>query len=365
MKSLSAFIKKEFFHIIRDKKTLLIIFVMPVMLVTLFGFAIKVEVKDIEVAILDKSKDELSIGLTKKLVSSKYFIKNQDLTSEREIEECFKDGTVKMVIIIPENFSHDFYNQSRASIQIIADASNMNSATSVLSYTQSIIDDYRKEVTKSEIKAPPFDVTVKMMYNPQMKDVYMFVPGVLALVLMIISSIMTAVSLTKEKEDGTYNILKISPLTSPQTIIGKVIPYLIISLINTFIIIVLSVYVLDMVIIGNVFTLFIVCLTFLFTALSFGVLVSSISNSVQVAITISIVGLFMPTTLLSGFIYPIENMPLPLQVLCQIFPAKWFIEAVKSVMIKGGGFSDIWLQLSVLVVMTLFYIRVSVLKYSK
>jgi ABC-2 type transport system permease protein len=241
----------------------------------------------------------------------------------------------------------------------------MNTATALINYARSIIEDYRIEKLNVTGISPPFETTVKMVYNPEMKDVYMFVPGVLALVLMLICAMMTAVSLAREKENGTLKILTVSPLRTPQIIIGKVIPYLIIALLDTFVIIGLSVWIFAIPIKGSLLTLFAVCLMFLITALSLGILISSISKTQQVAIFISIITLFLPTTILSGFIYPIENMPLILQGICQVFPAKWFIEAIKAVMIKGSSISAIWIQLTVLAIMTLIFIRLSIVKYSK
>ncbi len=365
MKKFKPFIKKEFYHIFRDKKTLLIVFVMPIVLVIFFGFAIRTEIKDASIAILDNSKDELSMGLTNKILSSGYFKKDRDLISNKEIEGAFQDGRIKLTVVIPANFSKDFYKMGYAPIQIIADATNMNNAAALINYTSSIIEDYRTEILNLTGMSPPFDTAVKMVYNPEMKDVYMFVPGVLALVLMLICAMMTSVSLAKEKENGTLKILTVSPLRTYQIIIGKVIPYLIIALLDTVVIIGLSVWIFAIPINGSLLTLFLVCMLFLITALSLGILISSISKTQQIAIFISLVTLFLPTTILSGFIYPIENMPLPLQVICQIFPAKWFIEAIKAVMIKGSGVSAIWLQLTVLTFMTLIFIRLSIVKYSK
>lgn len=364
MKALEPFIRKEFYHILRDRKTLLIVLVMPVVLVVLFGFAIRTELRDAPIAIFDQAHDELSTGLTHKLLSSGYFIKVKDLSRSADIEAVFKNGEAKMVIVFPPYFSRDFYHSQQASVQLLADASNINTATTLISYVQAIVDDYRQQALRFAGALPPFEFTVKMMYNPALEDVYMFVPGVLALVLMLVSAMMTSVSLAREKENGTFRLLTVSPLAVWKIIFGKVIPYLLLSLINTVVILVLSVFMLGMPMNGSLLTLFPVCLLFLFTALSLGILISSVAQTQQVAIFISIIGLFLPTVLLSGFIYPIENMPLPLQLFCQLFPAKWFIEAIKTVMIKSGGIADVWLQLVVLLGMTLLFLRLSVLRYS-
>lgn len=365
MKELYSFIRKEFRHILRDKRTLLIIFAMPVVLVILFGFAISTEIKDARIAVLDNSQDELSAGIINRLVSSGYFIKAADLKADKELDDVFGNGRIKMAVVFSANFSDDFYHNNKAQVQLIADASDLNTATTLINYASSVIQAYQQELAEPSGQKPLFDTTVKMLYNPGLKEVYMFVPGVLTLILILVSAMMTAVSLAREKESGTMRVLTVSPLRPTTIIIGKVIPYLLLSLVNTFTIILLSVFVLGMPVNGSVGLLFFVCLVFLFTAMSLGILIASFAETQQVAVVISIVGLFLPTVLLSGFIYPIENMPGILQVVCHIFPGKWFIEAIKSVMIKGAGISNIWLQLAVLAGMALLFIRISISQFTR
>lgn len=365
MKQLRAFVQKEFKHIIRDKRTLLIVFAMPVVLVLLFGFAITTEVKDTKIAILDNAKDELSIALVNKIASSGYFDVHKYLNSNSEIKSVFGDGEVRLALVIPDNFSKEYYSNGKAQVQLIADASDLNNATSIINYANAIIKDYQAELTNAPHNGGLFETTVKMLYNQEQKSVYMYVPGVLALVLALISAMMTAMSLTKEKELGTLRVLTVSPLRRKTIIAGKVIPYLIISLIDALIILLLAVWVLAMPINGSYILLFVVCLTFLLTSVSMGIFISSFTDTQQVAAFISIVGLFLPTTLLSGFIYPIENMPVVLQGVCQLFPAKWFIVAIKNVMIKGVGLEYVWVELLVMFSMTIFFISISMKRESR
>lgn len=365
MKQLIPFIKKEFYHIFRDRETLIIIFVMPIILVILFGYAIRSEVKESRVAILDKSKDELSIDLVNNFLATDYFVFDTYLNSDVEIAPAFQKGDISLVMVIPENFSRDFYNNKLAEVQIITDASNLNTSTVLKSYAQAIVENFRADKLNLDSHAMPFGYSTMMVYNPVMKDVYMFVPGVLTLILMTISALMTAISLTREKELGTLNVLTVSPLRTVNIIIGKIIPYLVLSVLNTIMILGLSVYLFDIPINGSLWTLAIACTTFLVAAFSIGIFISSISNTQQVAIFISIIALFLPTMLLSGFIYPIENMPVLLQILCNIFPAKWFIEALKAVMMKGSSLVAIWPQLAVLTLTTIIMLRLSIVRYSK
>jgi ABC-2 type transport system permease protein len=338
---------------------------MPVVLVILFGYAVTTDIKDAKIAVLDNSNDELTTGITNKLISSGYFIESVRLHSNKDLQEVFRNGKIKLAIVFADNFSESFYHDNKARVQLIADASDLNTATTLLNYASTIIQDYQKETVKAPEQKALFETTVKMLYNPEQKGVFMFVPGVLALILMLVSAMMTAVSLAREKESGTMRVLTVSPLRPLLIITGKVIPYLAISLINTFLILLLSVFIFGMPINGNIFLLFLVCLTFLFTAMSLGIMIAALSDTQQIALMISILGIFLPTVLLSGFIYPIENMPMILQVICQVSPGKWFIEAIKSVMIKGSGLSAIWLQLSVLIAMSILFVRISTAQFKK
>lgn len=365
MRELQSFVKKEFWHILRDKRALLILFVMPIVLVVLFGYAISNDIKDAKIAILDNAHDELSTRLTNKLISSGYFIQVETLHANTQLNDVFRTGKVKMAIVYPNHFSKTFYNEGKVTVQLIADASDMNMATVLINYATTIINDFQSGIIEGPEKKMLFETSVKMLYNPEQKGVFMFVPGVLALILMIVSAMMTAVSLAREKETGTMRVITVSPLSPLTIIVGKVIPYFVISIANTLVVLLLSVFLFGMPLHGSVFLLTLVCLLFLLTSTSLGIMISAYTDTQQTALIVSIILLFLPTVLLSGFIYPIENMPLILQIIAQISPAKWFIEAIKSVMLKGTGLSDVWLQLTVLFGMTVLFVRLSIQQFNK
>jgi ABC-2 type transport system permease protein len=202
-----------------------------------------------------------------------------------------------------------------------------------------------------------------MVYNPELKSVFMFVPGVMTIILMLVSAMMTSISITREKELGTMEILLVSPLKPFQVIVGKVIPYIFLSIINAVVIVLLSIFVFEMPIQGSLFLLALESVFFIITSLSLGILISTISATQQTAMMISLMGLMLPTILLSGFIFPISSMPLPLQVISNIIPAKWFILILKGIMLKGVGLFFIWKETLILIGMTLFFIALSVKKY--
>ena len=359
MKQFIVFVKKEFFHALRDRKTLLILFGLPVVQIMIFGFALTNEVKNSKIIIADQAKDIASQQLTTKIEASKYFEIEKSVRNRREIEDAFKKGTIRAAIIFPENFNHDLLHESKATLQFITDASDPNTATTLANYLNAIVSDYQTELNENRTRPYTITTETRMLYNPQLKGVHNFVPGVMALVLMLVCVMMTAISIVKEKETGTMEILLVSPFKPLLVILSKAVPYLILSLVNVATILLLSVFVLQLPINGSVLLLFAESTLFIITCLSLGLLISVRTESQQVAMLISLMGMLLPTLLFSGFMFPIENMPYPLQVISNAIPAKWFYIIVKSIMIKGLGIAGIWKETLILAGITLFLIAVS------
>ena len=359
----STFIKKEFYHVFRDSKTLLMLFGLPIVQIVLFGFALTNEIKNSKIVICDYAKDEATQQIINKIEASRNFEIQKALMSHKQIEEAFKEGNTKLAIIFPTNFNKDLLHLNQAQVQIIADASDPNTANTLTNYATNIIMDYQQELMKNN--AMPFRIVpeLRMLYNPELKGATNFVPGVMALVLMLICVMMTSVSIVREKETGTMEVLLVSPFNPFLVIISKAIPYLFLSLINLTIILVLSITLLDMPINGSVLLLFATSTLLIICALSLGLLISNVTQSQQAAMLISMMGMLVPTMLFTGFMFPIENMPVPLQVICNLIPSKWYYTIVKSIMIKGLGFSAIWKEILVLFGMTCFLLVVSFKKF--
>lgn len=359
MKQLLVFIKKEFAHVLRDRKTLLILFGLPVVQVLIFGFALTNEIKETKIVIIDQAKDDASKAITDKLSVSKYFEIEKAITDHKQMQAAFKEGKIKLAVVFPMNFNHDLLQQNKAQVQVIADASDPNNATTLMNYVSSVIRDYQAALNNN--KQAPYQVSTetKMLYNPQLKGAPNFVPGVMALVLMLVCVMLTAVSIVREKETGTMEILLVSPFKPLLVILSKATPYLILSLINVISILLLSVYVLDLPVKGNVLLLFAESTLFIITCLSLGIFISVKTSSQQVAMLISLMGMLLPTMLFSGFMFPIENMPALLQVFSNIVPSKWYYIIVKSIMIKGLGFSSIWKETLILTGITIFLLIIS------
>src|ERR1019366_2219384 len=307
----------------------------PVAQITILGFAVTDEIKNSEIAILDNTNDATSQNIEGRFRASKYFHIVEMFHSTSEIDEAFRKGKVKLVIVFPKNLREDLMHGNKAQIQLIADASDPNMATIVTNYASAIIEDYQMEI----IDNIPFQIETKirMLYKPELKGAYNFVPGVMGMVLMLICAMMTAVSIVREKEMGTMEVLLVSPLRPFMIIVAKAIPFMVLSLVNVTIILLLSVYALDVPIMGSVTLLMFESFLFIIASLALGMVISTLAYTQQTAMMMSIVILMVPTMMLSGYVYPIENMPVVLQWVAHIVPAKWYVNIVKAVMIKGLG----------------------------
>ena len=363
MKRFIGFVKKEFYHIFRDKRSLFILFGMPIAQILLFGFAITNEINNVDIAILDQSNDVETQKIIYKIKASPYFNVENQIEKESDIESEFKKGKIKAVLIFEPNFSKNLETKKIAVLQAITDATEPNVANTIANYTSAIIQNYQSQKKQSNSNQVKVEVQSRMFYNPELKSVFNFVPGVMTVILMLVSAMMTSISITREKELGTMEILLVSPLKPFQVIIGKVFPYIFLSIINAIIILVLGYFVFKMPINGSIFLLGFESILFIISALSLGILISTVSNSQQTAMMLSLMGLMLPVIILSGFIFPINSMPLPMQVISNIIPAKWFIIIVKAIMLKGVGIQYIWKETLILIGMTVFFITLSIKKY--
>ncbi|MCC7029434.1 MAG: ABC transporter permease [Chitinophagaceae bacterium] len=360
---LITFIKKEFKHVFRDKKTLLMLFGMPTAQIILFGFALTNEIKDSKVGVLDFSKDIVSRQIIEKIDESNYFNVAEDLKSIKDVDAAFKQNKIRAAVVFPPGFADELLHGGHSQIQLIADASDPNAATSITNYLSNIITEYQSQQTT--VAAAPMQIMaeVHMLYNPELKGAPNFVPGVIALVLMLVCTMMSSVSIVKEKELGTMEILLVSPFKPIYIIISKLMPFLIISLFNLAIILVLSVTLLDLEIKGNIFLLFFASMLFIITSLAIGLLISTTAKTQQNAMMISLMGMMLPTMLLTGFMFPIENMPIVLRGLSNIVPSRWFFIIIKNVMLKGLGIASIWKELLILTAMCVGLLTLSIKKF--
>lgn len=361
-KRLFNFLAKEFKHIFRDRRSMLILFGMPIIQLMLFGYVITNEIKDANIAILDKSKDAATQRIVTALGAPKFFNHTLDLTNESQIDPVLRANKVRMVVVFEPNFEKRLMEEKRANVQIITDATEPNIASSSVNYTTSIINKavneyYGQDINRGVVVQP------RMIYNEKQMNVFMFVPGTMALILMLISAMMTSITIAREKESGTMEILLVSPLKPVQIIVGKVLPYFLLSFINAVVILLLSRFVFGLPILGSVTLLLAESMLFILMALSLGIFISTAASGQQQAMFISMFALMLPTMLLSGFIYPVENMPQWLQVVCNLMPPRWFIIIIKNIMLKGSSFVEVMRETLVICGFTLLFIAMSVKKF--
>lgn len=362
MKQFIAFVRKEFFHIFRDRRTMLILLGMPIVQIILFGFAITTEVKNVRVAVLDPSNDVITRRIIDRMDASEYFSVTRRFYSPGDIDHFFRRGDIDMVLVFSERFSDNLYTGG-ASVQIVSDATDPNMATMQAGYAMNIISATGQEMLPPGMQASAIVPQLKLLYNPQMKSAYNFVPGVMGLILMLICAMMTSISIVREKETGTMEILLVSPVKPLFIILAKAVPYFVLSFVNLVTILLLSVYVLGVPVAGSLFWLVVVSLLFIFVSLALGLLISTVTHTQVAAMLVSGLMLMMPTMLLSGMIFPIESMPAILQAISAVLPARWYIQAVRKLMIEGVDISLVLAEISILAVMAVILIAVSFKKF--
>ena len=339
MKQFFAFVKKEFYHILRDRRTMLIVLGIPIVEIILFGFAISTEVKNVRVTILDPSKDVATQRIVSHFGANRYFTVVGNATTAEDIEKGFQSNSIDLGIVFPERFNETLLHTGKANVQVIADGTDPNTATTATNYATSVITAASQELlaeqTGGGAVSPVIVPTVKLLYNPQMEGSYNFVPGVMGLILILICAMMTAISIVREKERGTMEVLLVSPMKPIWIILAKTVPYFTLSCVNLITILLLSVFVLHVPVAGSLFWLTALSMLFIFVALSLGMLISTLAKTQMAAMLISGMGLMMPVMLLSGMMFPVENMPGILRLLSNFVPAKWYIMAVRKIMIEG------------------------------
>ncbi len=362
MKEIFAFIQKEFRHIFRDRRTTLIVLVMPIVQIILFGFAISTEVHNAVVDVVGDPGDPVVRNIIDRIDNNKYLSIGEFHNSPAKAEMRIRKGKAKAFLCFERDFDKKFSSQGKAVIQIVSDGSDPNSAQIVMNYIKGVLQSSQVEFSERMfgVGTTSMRPNVQLMYNPAMNSSYNFVPGVMGLILMLICSMMTAVSIVEEKEMGTMELVLVSPVKPFWIILSKLIPYLFLSLINFVSVLLLAHYVMEVPIRGSLTLLSFSALIFVGSSLGLGLLVSVISKTQQTAMLLCGMGLTMPTMLLSGIIFPCESMPVALQALSDVIPAKWFIIIVKKIMIQGVGLQEIAKELTVLSGMAVFLLLVSV-----
>ena len=359
---LLSIVKKEFWHILRDPQTLIIILVMPLIMLFLFGYAITLEMKNIDTVIIDHSKTPQSRELIEKIISTDFFHVTDFNVPESKIEDIFFERKARCVLIIPSDFSTDLQSQTRTKIQLIIDASDPNAANYINKYFTQVSMLYNYQ--NNPQLAMPFSVEPRLFYNPDLKSEYFFVPGLIAVIILLISALLTSIAIVREKEIGTMEQILVSPVHPIQIIIGKVIPYTILGFIDSILILAVGHFWFGVPVIGSIVFLLFALIVYILTGLSFGLMISTITNSQQLAMMAALLSTILPTIMLSGFIFPIKSMPTVFQYVSKIVPATHFLEIIRGIMLKGNTLFDLKVQLGYLIGIAVLLILLSVRKFS-
>ena len=340
------------------------LFGLPIAQIVLFGFALTNEIEDSRLVICDYARDEVSQQITDQLVASRSFVLERTMLDQGQIEDAFHTGDIKLAVLFPTGFGAQLKHQGTATLQILADASDPNTASTLSSYVQSIVADYQQQLLPPGADMIRIEPEIRMLYNPELKGATNFVPGVMALVLLLVCVLMTSVSIVREKERGTMEVLLVSPMHPLTVIVAKAVPFFLLSLINLTVILIMSVWLLDMPLQGSLALLYLESSILILCALSLGLLISNSTQSQQAAMLISLMGMLLPTMMFTGFLFPLENMPWPLQWFANLVPSKWYYIIVKAIMIKGLGMAAIWKETLILLVMTLALLAISLRRFN-
>ena len=363
MKQFIAFVRKEFYYISRDKRTMLILIGMPIVQIILFGFAISTEVRNVQTAILTSSTDADTRHIIDHVDASEYFTVKYVVHSPEELDELFRQGKIELGIAFPAQLQRQRFDTEN--VQILVDATDPNLAVMRGSYANGVLAAARAELQQAGIQQPSLVVHNKLLFNPQMRSAYNFVPGVMGLILMLICAMMTSISIVREKETGTMEILLVSPMNPFFVILSKAVPYFALSILNLTTILLLSVFVLEVPIAGSLASLLGFSLLFIFVSLALGLLISTITHTQVAAMLASGMVLMIPSIILSGIIFPIESMPAILRGVSCLIPARWYVDLVRKLMIEGVPFSYVWQEIGILLIMAVVLVGITAGKFKK
>jgi ABC-2 type transport system permease protein len=358
---LAAIAYKEFFHIIHDSRSLIIIFLLPIIQLTMFGYAMNMEIQNVDLAVVDYDHSSESQQLVDTFQGSPFFTPFYYEGLPGSFESLFRERKARAILIIGTGFSRELNRTPSTDVQILIDGADPNAATLVQSYCNQVINEFNQR--RGTALPMPFTIEPRVWYNPDLKSANFFVPGLIALILVMISALLTSIAVTREKETGTLEQILVSPVRPYEIILGKVLPYIVIALLDGLMILFLGIWLFGVPFTGSTLLLFGLTLIYVVTALSLGLLISTIVETQQVAMMIALMITLLPTVLLSGFIFPIKSMPQILQYVTYAVPAKYYLVIIRGIMLKGNTIGQLLMQLGFLSLMTLVFLLVALRKF--
>jgi len=355
-----AIAQKEFFHILRDPRTLAIIFIMPAVMLLLFGYALKTEMQEVRLGIIDVDGSTASRDLRSHFEGNRFF--SVFPANKTEMNARFQEREADAFLFIPARFYNDLAKGRPVSLQLIVDASNSNNAQFVQQYVTKVVSRFQSEMFPQA--AAPFEIRLRNWYNPQGKSAYFIVPGILAIVLVMICALLTSIAIAREKETGTMEQLLVSAVRSHEIIFGKVIPYIFLAIFDAVFVVAISVFVFGVPFVGSIALLSVLTLLYIFCSLSLGLLISTAASSQQNAMMIALSATMLPSMFLSGFFFPLDSMPKILQYFSYVIPARYYLQIVRGIMLKGCSFNELASAVLPLAIMTALLIILSIRKFN-
>jgi len=352
-----GFVRKETLHLLRDRQTLAILILFPVVQVLIFGFAVRTDVEDIAIAIVDPTPDIATNQLRERVATSDRFHLVEVVPGTQGLELEFRRGTIRQALVLPRDVERKLGRGDSLPVQLLTDGSDPNTGGIMQGYATAILQRWYRDAVPA---GGPLriEAETRMRYNPTLESAYLFVPGLIAFVLTLMSALMTAISITREKETGTMEMLLVSPIRPTAIVAGKVIPYIVLGFIGVVLVLVAARTVFGVPLQGSLLLLLAESGLYILTALALGIVISTRVPNQRAAMIAALAGLMMPTLLLSGFIFPLDSLPWPLQWLSSVVPARWFLTIVRGVMLKGAGLATLWQETLILIGMTMFLLAV-------
>ncbi len=351
MRPFLGFVRKETLHLLRDRQTLAILILLPVVQVLIFGFAVRTDVREIPIVVVDPTPDVATLELRERVAASERFRLVAVAPSTRELDSQFQEGSVRQALVLPRDVERRLGRGDTLAVQLLTDGSDPNTGGIMQGYATAVLRRWHADATPAA-RGLRIEVATRMRFNPTLESAHLFVPGLVAFVLTIVSALMTAISITREKETGTMEMLLVSPIRPAAIVAGKVTPYIALGFVSVLLVLVAARAVFEVPLQGSLLLLLAESGLYIVTSLALGIVISTRAPTQRTAMLAALAGLLMPTLMLSGFIFPLESLPSPLQALSHIVPARWFLVVVRGIMLKGAGLPTLWQETLILAGMT-------------
>ncbi|MBN1294103.1 MAG: ABC transporter permease [Candidatus Latescibacteria bacterium] len=361
-KRIKAIIKKELYHILRDPRTLAVIFAMPVMMVLLYGYALNMDIKFIPIGFIDYDHSAESRALIQDFDASEYFNIKEFAENYTTIDYQLELGIIKAAIIIPKGFGENRKKQPVSQIQLLVDGSDPTYGNAVVNYANALVTLHSSE-NQNSLKMIPINFSDRFLYNPDLKGAHFIIPGLVAVIMMMVCALLTSITISREKETGTMEVLLVSPVRPIEIIAAKVIPYVVLSIIDGIFILIFAKLVFDIPLRGDLVLLLGLSILFIYCALSIGLLISSMASTQQIAMMAALVATILPSIILSGFIFPIFSMPAPIRALTAIVPAKYYMIIIRGILLKASSFRVVQTQAISLVLLGTIFLLIATIRF--